>query len=52
MVAGLLTSLAVGRLSPWVFGVPGVAWTWNVAVGALVTVAVGWIVSRLRPPSS
>jgi solute:Na+ symporter, SSS family len=48
MVAGLLTSLAVGRFSPQVFGVPGVAWTWNVAVGALVTVAVGWTVSRAR----
>jgi hypothetical protein len=32
-----------------VFGVPGVAWTWNVAIGAVVTVAVGWVVSRLRP---
>jgi SSS family solute:Na+ symporter len=46
MGVGLSVSLAVGRLSPWIFGVPGVAWTWNVAVGALVTVAAGWAVSR------
>jgi Na+/proline symporter len=49
MVVGLATSLGVGSLSPWVFGRPGVAWTWNVAVGAVVTVAVGWTVSRLTP---
>lgn len=42
MAAGLLASLAVLRLG-------GVAWTWNVAVGAAVTVAVGWAVSALRP---
>ena len=50
MLVGLATSLAVGSLSPWAFGRPGVAWTWNVAVGALVTVAVGWTVSRLTSP--
>ena len=33
--------------APFLFGVPGVAWTWNVAVGAVVTVVVGEIVSRL-----
>ena len=52
MLVGLATSLAVGSLSPWVFGRPGVAWTWNVAVGALVTVAVGWTVSRLTYPQA
>ena len=26
---------------------PGVAWTWNVAIGAIVTVVVGLVVSRL-----
>ena len=47
MLLGLGVSLSVGALSPWVLGRPGVAWTWNVAVGAVVTVAVGWTVSRL-----
>jgi solute:Na+ symporter, SSS family len=46
MVSGLLGSLAVGSLSPWLFGVPGVAWTWNVAVGASLTFAVGLAASR------
>jgi Na+/proline symporter len=50
MVAGLVVSLSVGQLAPSVLGAPGVAWTWNVAVGAAVTVAVGWTVSRLIPP--
>jgi len=50
MVAGLLVSLCVGQLAPYVLGVPGVAWTWNVAVGSAVTFAVGWTVSRLVPP--
>jgi SSS family transporter len=48
MIAGLAVSLAVGRLAPALFGWPGVAWTWNVAVGAAVTVAVGWLASGLR----
>jgi solute:Na+ symporter, SSS family len=47
MLAGLLVSLAVGKLAPFVFGWPGVAWTWNVAVGAAVTVAVGLLASRV-----
>ena len=33
-------------------GRPGVAWTWNVAIGAVVTFAVGWLVSRLTRPGS
>ena len=49
MVVGLAVSLSVGRLAPVVFGRSGVAWTWNVAIGAVVTVAVGLIVSRLFP---
>ena len=50
MVAGLVVSLSVGKLAPVLFGFPGLAWTWNVAVGAVVTVAVGWTASRfLRP---
>ncbi|HET7746392.1 MAG TPA: sodium/solute symporter, partial [Vicinamibacteria bacterium] len=40
MLAGLAVSLSVGRLAPYVFGRPGVAWTWNVAIGATVTIAV------------
>jgi solute:Na+ symporter, SSS family len=47
MIAGLAVSLSVGRLAPVVFGLPGVAWTWNVAIGAIVTVVVGLLVSRL-----
>jgi Na+/proline symporter len=46
MVAGLAGSLAASQLAPALFGVPGVAWTWNVALGALITCAVGWPVSR------
>ena len=47
MIAGLAVSLSVGRLAPVLFERPGVAWTWNVAIGAIVTVAVGLVVSRL-----
>jgi SSS family solute:Na+ symporter len=50
MITGLVVSLAVGLLAPRVFGVPGVAWTWNVAVGATVTFAVGYAVSRMAGP--
>jgi Na+/proline symporter len=46
MVVGLVASLAVGQFAPAVFGVPGVAWTWNVAIGATITFVVGWTVSR------
>jgi SSS family transporter len=48
MVAGLLGSLSAGLLAPRLFGLPGVAWTWNVAVGAVITVSVGLLASR-RP---
>jgi Na+/proline symporter len=47
MVTGLVASLAVGQLAPTLFGVPGVAWTWNVAVGATITFAVGYAVSLM-----
>ena len=47
MAAGLAVSLSAGALAPLVFHRPGVAWTWNVAVGAVVTVAVGLLASRL-----
>jgi SSS family transporter len=49
MAAGLLVSLSVGQLSPWLFGVPGIAWTWNVAVGAVVTFLIGLAASGRRP---
>jgi len=49
MASGMLVSLSAGMLSPLLFGVPGVAWTWNVAVGACITFAVGWSVSAMRP---
>jgi solute:Na+ symporter, SSS family len=51
MMLGLVVSLCVGGLSPWLFGRPGVAWTWNVAVGAVVTFAGGWLLSAARPES-
>ena len=40
MVAGLALTLSVSATT-------GLAWTWNVAVGAATTVAVGWTASRL-----
>jgi SSS family solute:Na+ symporter len=47
MLTGLVGSLSVGLLSPRIFGTPGVAWTWNVFVGASITFTVGLIVSSL-----
>jgi SSS family solute:Na+ symporter len=47
MIVGLAVSLAVGRLAPVLFGYPGVAWTWNVAIGTIVTFVVGLAVSRV-----
>jgi SSS family solute:Na+ symporter len=49
MIAGLSASLSVGMLAPFLLGTPGVAWTWNVAVGASVTFVIGLAVSVLRP---
>lgn len=46
MVAGLLATLTLGPLAPRLLGRPEIAWTWNVAVGAVVTVAVGLLLSR------
>lgn len=45
MLSGLIVSLSVGLFSPQIFGTPGVAWTWNVFVGATVTFIVGVTVS-------
>jgi SSS family transporter len=45
MVAGLVVNLAVGPLAPYLFAWSGLAWTWNVAVGAVVTVVVGSLAS-------
>ena len=42
MASGLLATLLASRLL-------GVAWTWNVAVGAVVTFGVGWLASPVRP---
>jgi solute:Na+ symporter, SSS family len=47
MAAGLALSLSLGVLSPTLFGRPGVAWTWNVATGAVATFVIGFVVSRL-----
>jgi SSS family transporter len=47
MVVGLIVTVALGRTMPsldW----PGLAWTWNVAIGGSVTFAVGWLVSRSK----
>jgi solute:Na+ symporter, SSS family len=53
MIVGLAVSFSVGALAaPHLFGWPGVAWTWNVAVGSLVTVAVGLLASRVFPGDS
>ena len=49
MVAGLGVGLSLGVLAPALFGSPGLAWTWNVAVGTLVTVGVGWVASAAAP---
>ncbi len=46
MIVGLLGSLAAGALAPFLFQVPGVAWTWNVAVGTCLTVSTGLLASR------
>ncbi len=45
MLSGLAVTMLLGRALPGL-GWPGLAWTWNVAVGATVTVAVGLAVSR------
>ncbi len=52
MASGMLVSLSVGVLSPVLFGVPGVAWTWHAAVGASVTFASGWAISVWRPAAA
>jgi hypothetical protein len=41
-------SLAAGALAPALLGRPGIAWTWNVAVGTVVTFAAGWLLSAIR----
>jgi SSS family transporter len=45
MLIGLLASLGAGALAPTLFGQAGVAWTWNVAVGATVTLVAGVLTS-------
>ncbi len=47
MLSGLALSLTVGALAPTLLGRPGVAWTWNVATGAITTFAIGLAASRL-----
>jgi len=49
MAAGLVVSLSLGRLAPYVLGRPEIAWTWNVAVGATVTWIVGALASTAAP---
>lgn len=45
MLVGLVVTVVLGRPIA-ALGWPGLAWTWNVAVGATVTVAVGLLASR------
>ncbi len=49
MVSGLAVSLVCGTLAPYVLHTDGVAWTWNVAIGAIGTCVVGMAVSMLVP---
>jgi solute:Na+ symporter, SSS family len=49
MISGLAISLVVGMLAPYVLHFDGVAWTWNVAVGAIATFVIGLGVSALVP---
>jgi Na+/proline symporter len=47
MLSGLVATVLLGRpiaALSW----PGLAWTWNVAVGASVTVAVALVASRFK----
>jgi hypothetical protein len=39
-------------LAPYVLNTPGVAWTWNVAVGATTTFVVGLALSNVWPRTS
>jgi SSS family solute:Na+ symporter len=51
MLGGLLISLSTGLLAPWIIGAPGVAWTWNVLVGAVMTYVIGLLASGRPVPS-
>jgi SSS family transporter len=52
MLGGLGVSLGLGALRPYLFGAPAVAWTWNVAIGALATLVLALAASRLRPSAA
>ena len=41
MIAGLAASLFFAKLAPLMLGWTAVAWTWNVAIGTVATLAVG-----------
>jgi SSS family transporter len=47
MLTGLVVTVLLGRPNA-ALSWPGLAWTWNVAVGASVTVAVALLASRLK----
>jgi SSS family solute:Na+ symporter len=49
MIAGLTVSLIAGMLAPYLLHTEGVAWTWNVAVGATTTFVVGMCLSTVLP---
>jgi Na+/proline symporter len=50
MLVGLVLTVLLGRPIASL-GWPGMAWTWNVAVGGVVTVGVGWLASRVTARS-
>jgi Na+/proline symporter len=53
MIAGLVASLFFAKLAPLMLGWTAVAWTWNVAIGTVATLAVGITASALMkdPPA-
>jgi hypothetical protein len=51
MVAGLAGALLLGPLAPSLLGRPSVGFTWNVAIGAVITAAVGLAASRSARPA-
>lgn len=50
MLVGLVVTVLLGRPIAAI-GWPGMAWTWNVAIGGVVTVGVGWLASRVTTRS-
>jgi SSS family solute:Na+ symporter len=49
MASGLVVSLLLARVVPWLAGVPPPAWPWNVPLGVTATVLTAWAWDALRP---